>query len=55
MGHIHMHLDYHPSQNISALIKKLIGRELKELTTGISKVEKKRCWGRHYCTIGFGC
>ncbi|CAG5016020.1 hypothetical protein DYBT9275_05462 [Dyadobacter sp. CECT 9275] len=48
--HVHMHVEYRPSQDVSTLVKILKGRlqiEFPEL--------KKHYWGRHFWAIGFGC
>ena len=50
--HIHMHISYRPSQNISDLVKKLNGRTSRKLQQKIPSLGK-RYWGRHYWAIGF--
>ncbi len=45
--HIHMHLEYRPSQDISNLVKKLKGRSSRKLQQDYPKL-KKRYWGRHF-------
>lgn len=52
--HIHMHVEYRPSQNISDLIKKLKGRSSRKLQMEFPELNK-RYWGRHFWAIGFGC
>lgn len=52
--HVHMHLEYRPSQNISGLVKKLKGRSSRKLQQEFPEL-KKRYWGRHFWAIGFGC
>ncbi|MFK5972341.1 MAG: IS200/IS605 family transposase [Flavobacteriaceae bacterium] len=52
--HIHMHLEYRPSQDISSLVKKLKGRSSRKLQQEFPKLNKKY-WGRHFWAIGFGC
>jgi len=52
--HIHMHLEYRPSQNISTIVKKLKGRSSRKLQEKFPELQK-RYWGRHFWAIGFGC
>ncbi len=52
--HIHMHINYRPSQNISDLVKKLKGRTSRKLQQEFPLLGK-RYWGRHFWAIGFGC
>ncbi|RNL69975.1 IS200/IS605 family transposase [Sinomicrobium pectinilyticum] len=52
--HVHMHLEYRPSQSISGLVKKLKGRSSRKLQEEFPSL-KKRYWGRHFWAIGFGC
>ena len=52
--HVHMHLEYRPSQDISSLVKKLKGRSSRELQEKFPALQKKY-WGRHFWAIGFGC
>ena len=52
--HIHMHINYRPSQNLSDLVKKLKGRSSRKLQQEFPEL-KKRYWGRHFWAIGFGC
>jgi putative transposase len=51
--HVHMHIEYRPSQSVSSLVKRLKGR-----TSRISQREyphlKQRYWGRHFSGIGYG-
>lgn len=52
--HVHMHIEYRSSQNISTIVKKLKGRssrKLQEKYPGLGK----RYWGRYFWAIGFGC
>ena len=53
-NHVHMHLEYRPSQDISSIVKKLKGRSSRRLQQDFPKLEK-RYWGRHFWAIGFGC
>lgn len=43
--HVHMHLEYRPSQGISGLVKKLKGRGSRKLQQGF-RGSKKGYWGR---------
>ena len=43
-GHVHMHIEYPPSQNISGLVKKLKGRSSRKLHQEFPKL-KQRYWG----------
>jgi putative transposase len=51
--HIHMHIEYRPSQDISSLVKFLKGRSSRKLQIEFPEL-KKRYWGRHFWAIGFG-
>ena len=52
--HVHMHVEYRPSQDISSLVKKLKGRSSRKLQQEFPEL-KKKYWGRHFWAIGFGC
>ncbi|MFV0472131.1 MAG: IS200/IS605 family transposase [Paludibacteraceae bacterium] len=52
--HIHMHVEYRPSQDISSLVKMLKGCSSRKLQMEFTEL-KKRYWGRHFWAIGFGC
>lgn len=52
--HIHMHINYRPSQSISDLVKKFKGRTSRKLQQEFPTLNKKY-WGRHFWAIGFGC
>ena len=52
--HIHMHIEYRPSQNISSIVKKLKGRSSRRLQQDFP-ILKSKYWGRHFWAIGFGC
>ena len=52
--HIHMHIEYRPSQDVSTLVKLLKGRSSRKLQAEFPDL-KKRYWGRHFWAIGFGC
>ncbi|WP_121068816.1 IS200/IS605 family transposase [Maribacter vaceletii] len=52
--HVHMHIEYRPSQNINTIVKRLKGRSLRKLQEEFPELNK-RYWGRHFWAIGFGC
>lgn len=43
--HIHMHIEYRPSQDISTIVKLLKGRSSRKLQMEFPEL-KKRYWGR---------
>jgi len=52
--HVHMHIEYRPSQSISDLVKRLKGRSSRKIQQEFPELGK-RYWGRHFWAIGFGC
>lgn len=52
--HIHMHIEYRPSQDISTIVKKLKGRSSRKIQMEFPEL-KKKYWGQHFWAIGFGC
>ena len=52
--HIHMPIEYRPSQDISTIVKKLKGRTSRKIQQEFPAL-KKKYWGRHFWAIGFGC
>ena len=52
--HVHMHINYLPSQSISTLVKKFKGRTSRKLQQEFPEL-KSRYWGRHFWAIGYGC
>ena len=52
--HVHIHINYLPSQSISNLVKKLKGRSSRKLQQEYPEL-KKRYWGQHFWAIGYGC
>ena len=52
--HIHMNVNYRPSQSISELVRKQKGRTSRKLQQEFPSLNK-RYWGRHIWAIGFGC
>lgn len=51
--HIHMHIEYPPKKNISSLVKVMKGRTSRKLQQELPKL-KKRYWGNHFWSVGFG-
>mgnify|MGYP002822608035 FL=1 len=52
--HVHMHLEYRPSQSVSELVRRLKGRSSRKLQQEFPELGKQY-WGRHFWAIGFGC
>ena len=52
--HIHIHIEYHLSQDISSIVKKLKGRSSRRLQQDFLKLHK-RYWGRDFWAMGFRC
>ena len=52
--HVHMHIEYRPSQSMSDLVKRLKGRSSRKLQQEFPELGK-RYWGQHFWAIGFGC
>ena len=52
--HVHLHINYRPSQSISSIVKKLKGRSSRKLQQEYPELNKKY-WGRHFWAIGYGC
>jgi putative transposase len=52
--HVHMHIEYRPSQSVSELVRRLKGRSSRKLQQEFPELGK-RYWGRHFWAIGFGC
>ena len=51
--HVHIHIEYRPSQNISDIVKRLKGRTSRCLQAEYPELSK-RYWGRHFWAIGYG-
>jgi putative transposase len=51
--HIHLHIEYGPSNSISNLVKRLKGRTSRRLQEEYPELGKKY-WGRHFWAIGYG-
>ena len=51
--HVHIHIEYRPSQSISDLVKRLKGRTSRRLQEEYPDLSK-RYWGRHFWAIGYG-
>ena len=52
--HVHMHIEYRPSQDISTIVKYFKGRSSRKLQMEFPEL-KKKYWGRHFWAIGYGC
>jgi putative transposase len=52
--HVHMHIEYRPSQSVSELVRRLKGRSSRKLQQEFPELGK-RYWGRPFWAIGFGC
>jgi putative transposase len=51
--HVHMHVEYPPSQSVSELMRRIKGRTSKLLQQEYPELQK-RYWGRHFWAIGYG-
>lgn len=51
--HVHIHIEYRPSQKLSDLVKRLKGRSSRRLQEEFPELSK-RYWGRHFWAIGYG-
>ncbi len=51
--HVHIHIEYRPSLNISDIVKRLKGRTSRRLQEEYPELSK-RYWGRHFWAIGYG-
>ena len=52
--HVHMHINYLPSNSVSDIVKKLKGRSSRKLQQEFPEL-RKRYWGQHFWAIGYGC
>ena len=52
--HVHVHLNYLPSQSVSEIVKKLKGRSSRKLQQEFPEL-RKRYRGQHFWEIGYGC
>ena len=52
--HIHLHINYLPSDSVSDIVKKLKGRSSRKLQQEFPEL-RKRYWGQHFWAIGYGC
>ena len=50
--HVHIHIEYRPSQSISNLVKRLKGRTSRRLQEEYPELSK-RYWGRHFWAKGY--
>lgn len=51
--HVHVHIEYRPSLNVSDIVKRLKGRTSRRLQEEFPALSK-RYWGRHFWAIGYG-
>jgi putative transposase len=51
--HVHMHIEYRPSQSISEIVKRLKGRTSRRLQEEYPSLAR-RYWGRHFWAVGYG-
>jgi len=51
--HVHLHIEYRPSQKISDIVKRLKGRTSRRLQEEFLELNK-RYWGRHFWAVGYG-
>jgi putative transposase len=51
--HVHMYVEYPPSQSVSELMRRIKGRTSRMLQKEYPELEKKY-WGRHFWAIGYG-
>lgn len=51
--HVHMHIEYAPSQSVSNLVKRLKGRTSRLLQQEYPDLQR-RYWGKHFWAIGYG-
>ena len=51
--HVHIHIEYRPSQSKSNLVKRLKGRTSRRLQEEYPDLSK-RYWGKHFWAIGYG-
>ena len=51
--HVHIHVEYPPSLSVSVLVKKLKGRSSHLLQQEYPEL-KKRYWGQHFWSVGYG-
>ena len=51
--HVHIHIEYGPSQSLSDLVKRLKGRSSRRLQEEYPELNK-RYWGRHFWAVGYG-
>lgn len=52
-NHVHLHVEYPPSQSISHLVKMIKGRTSRRIQEEYPEL-RKRYWGRHFWAIGYG-
>ena len=50
--HVHMHIEYRPSQDISSIVKKYKGHTSRKLQLEYTEL-KNKYWGKHFWGIGY--
>jgi len=53
-NHIHIQIEYRPSQDIITIVRKLKGRSSRKIQQEFPELRNKY-WGRHFWATGFGC
>jgi putative transposase len=51
--HVHMHVEYPPSQSVSELMRRIKGRTARLLQQEYPDLQRKY-WGKHFWAIGYG-
>jgi len=51
--HVHLHISYPPKDSISEIVRRLKGRSARKLLQEFPQL-KKRYWGGHFWSIGYG-
>ena len=51
--HVHMLIEYPPSQSVSEIVRRLKGRTSRRLQQEYPELQK-RYWGKHFWAIGYG-
>ena len=51
--HVHLHLSYNPSLSIREILRRIKGRTSRGLMEEFPHL-RKRYWGRHFWSIGYG-
>lgn len=51
--HVHLHVEYAPSNSVSNIVKSLKGRTSRKIQQEFPEIGKKY-WGRHFWAVGYG-